>query len=198
MSAKQLIAGTLLLVLAAFVVTGATSGQRHEAQLAAAAPEVGGAVGAVRARASLRNVHGSEIGVAVLLEELSGVRIAVDIHSSLHPGDKGFHIHEVGTCAGPDFESAGDHFNPRGASHGFRNPAGPHAGDLPNLEAESAYGLVDASLTNRYVTLLPAHPNSLFDENGSSLVIHAGPDDFRSQPDGGAGVRVACGVIEPS
>lgn len=158
----------------------------------------GGGPHAMTARAVLIGRGGGQVGIVTISQEGAEVRFGIDIkESALHPGAKGFHIHSVGACEPPDFMSAGDHFNPDGSAHGLGNSAGPHAGDLANLEAEGAYGIVDASLTSSRVTLLPGQPNSLFDADGSSLVVHASYDDYNSQPDGASAERVACGVIEP-
>lgn len=139
------------------------------------------------------NTDGANIGVATLTQEADGVNVAIDV-SGLSKGTHGFHIHEKGMCEPPDFESAGGHFNPTDMKHGFDNPEGPHAGDLPNLEVGED-GKVQESFVNEMVTLKKGEPNSLFREGGTSLVIHADPDDNVSQPSGNSGARIACGVI---
>src|SRR5690625_287546 len=139
------------------------------------------------------NTDGANIGVATLTQEADGVNVAIDV-SGLSKGTHGFHIHEKGMCEPPTFESAGEHFNPTDMAHGFDNPEGPHAGDLPNLEV-SEDGKVQESFVNEMVTLIKDHPNSLLSEGGTSLVIHAEPDDNISQPSGDSGARIACGVI---
>jgi len=111
----------------------------------------------------------------------------------LPPGTKAVHIHDVGQCTPPSFESAGPHFNPTKAQHGLENRKGPHAGDLPNMTVNDT-GQGHLEVTNSRVTL-KAGPTSLFDENGSALVVHEGPDDMRSEPAGNSGARIACGVI---
>ena len=140
------------------------------------------------------NTDGDKIGVATLKQETDGVNIAIDV-AGLSKGTHGFHIHEKGVCELPDFESAGDHFNPTDMKHGFDNPEGPHAGDLPNLEVGED-GKVQESFVNEMVTLKKGEPNSLLREGGTSLVIHADPDDNVSQPSGDSGARIACGVIK--
>ncbi len=139
------------------------------------------------------NAEGEKIGTATLKQERDGVNVAVDV-SGLSKGTHGFHIHEKGMCEPPTFESAGAHFNPTDMKHGFDNPEGPHAGDLPNLEV-SEDGKVQESFVNEMVTLKKGEPNSLLREGGTSLVIHADPDDNVSQPSGNSGARIACGVI---
>lgn len=149
------------------------------------------------ARAVFINEQGTEIGTATLTQEGDAVRIVVDL-AFLQAGQRGFHIHEVGSCEAPDFSSAGAHFNPTNAAHGFDNPDGPHAGDLRNLEVETDDGTARATLTNNMVTLVPGQPNSLLDADGSALVVHAEADDYTSQPAGNSGPRIACGVIVPA
>lgn len=140
------------------------------------------------------NTEGAKIGVATLKQEADGVNIAIDV-AGLSKGTHGFHIHEKGVCEPPDFKSAGEHFNPTNMKHGFENPEGPHAGDLPNLEVGED-GKVQESFVNEMVTLKKGEPNSLLRQDGTALVIHEDPDDNISQPSGDSGARIACGVIE--
>jgi superoxide dismutase, Cu-Zn family len=145
------------------------------------------------ARAQLQDVQGKVVGTAALSEVSGGVRIALQANG-LKPGPHGFHIHTVGKCEPPDFMSAGAHFNPYGRKHGLDNPDGPHAGDFPNLRV-GADGTGSLDTTDRRVTLKDG-PNSLFQPGGTSLIIHADPDDEKTDPAGNSGARVACGVIE--
>jgi Cu-Zn family superoxide dismutase len=147
-----------------------------------------------RAAAPLRNAEGQVLGMAIFTQEAQGVRISVTV-KGLSPGEHGIHIHSVGKCEPPDFLSAGPHFNPTNKKHGLTNPEGPHAGDLPNLVVGEDGSAVYEHITDR-VTLTPGEL-SLFDEDGSSLVIHAGPDDQMTDPAGNSGARVLCGVITP-
>ena len=110
------------------------------------------------------------------------------------PGTHAFHVHTVGTCTAPDFASAGGHFNPAGKQHGKDNPNGHHAGDLPNFEV-NANGEGNISYAVPDLTL-GAGPNSLFHDGGTALVVHAAADDYKTDPTGSAGARIACGVIE--
>ena len=100
--------------------------------------------------------------------------------------------HAVGRCEGPDFASAGSHWNPAGKKHGLNNPAGPHAGDMPNVEV-AANGVLSAT-----VVLAGASMDSLLDADGAALLIHAGADDYMTDPSGNSGARIACAVIHPS
>lgn len=143
----------------------------------------------------LINVDGVGVGVATIGEEADGVHIELEAHH-LHPGVHGFHIHERGLCEAPTFESAGGHFNPTNKEHGFDNPEGPHAGDLENIEVTKD-GTVKVTVINNAVTLKRGEPNSLFHKEGTSLMIHAKPDDYVSQPAGNSGERIVCGVIVP-
>jgi Cu-Zn family superoxide dismutase len=142
--------------------------------------------------AQLRDASGRPVGTAVLLQTNGSVRLVLDV-TGLPPGDKGVHIHAVGRCEPPAFESSGEHFNPTKAQHGSANPRGPHAGDLPNLTVDArGQGHLEATL--RRVSLEKGS-TSLFDADGSSIVIHADRDDLRTDPSGGSGARIACGVI---
>ncbi|HEV8440859.1 MAG TPA: superoxide dismutase family protein [Methylomirabilota bacterium] len=144
------------------------------------------------AGASLKDKDGKDVGAVTLIETKEGVRVAVTGYR-LPPGPHGLHIHAAGLCDPPEFTSAGGHFNPGGKQHGRQNPAGPHAGDLPNLVA-SAGGEGGIDVTTKAVTLGPG-PTSLFGDKGTSIVIHAQPDDDKTDPAGNSGARIACGVI---
>jgi len=150
---------------------------------------------APQARATFINSQGTQIGTANLRQVGDEVVIEVDL-AFLQAGERGFHVHEVGACEAPTFESAGDHFNPTNAQHGLQNPQGPHAGDLENLEVETDDGTARGTRRSSLITLVPGQPNSLLDADGSALVVHANADDYTSQPSGGSGDRIACGVIE--
>lgn len=141
----------------------------------------------------MKNTEAKKIGTVNLEETDAGVRISLDA-SNLPPGTHGFHIHEKASCVGPTFESAGGHFNPTNASHGLDQEAGPHAGDLPNIEVGKD-GTIKEEIIARNVTLKTHKENSLFDSDGSALVIHAKADDNKSQPSGDAGDRIACSEI---
>jgi len=142
----------------------------------------------------LMNEHGRPVAIATLVENPEGgVKITLD-GENLPPGEHGFHIHDRGECTPPDFESAGGHYNPTNSLHGFDDPEGPHAGDLENITVKED-GSVFVELDAPMVSLKRDHENTLFTEEGTSLIIHADPDDYISQPAGNAGERIACGVI---
>ncbi len=146
------------------------------------------------AMAELKDTQGQVVGQATFTSEPSGaVKIQVNVAGLMtEAGDHGIHTHAVGQCT-PDFKAAGGHFNPTNAQHGLNNPQGPHVGDLPNMQL-TADGSGTYEATSDRVTL-GSGANSLFDADGSALVIHAGPDDQVTDPSGNSGDRIACGVI---
>jgi Cu-Zn family superoxide dismutase len=149
--------------------------------------------------AELRDPTGAPVGTARLTADENGT-----IHLVLHvegmtPGQHGVQFHSVGSCQRGDstaFASAGGHHNPLSRKHGLENPDGPHAGDLPNLTV-AANGTGHLDTTTSRATLRPG-PATLFDVDGSSVVVHAGADDQKTDPSGNSGARVACGVIMKS
>ena len=143
--------------------------------------------------ARLFDASGNPVGNVLLSQDGSSLRILLDVNG-LPPGDKAVHIHEVGKCDGPSFESAGAHFNPTRAEHGISNPRGPHAGDLPDVTVNSAVK-VHLEVSAKLVTLDKKAPASLLDADGSAIVIHERADDKRTDPAGDSGARIACGVI---
>jgi superoxide dismutase, Cu-Zn family len=154
----------------------------------AAAPSQGDAQDAT---AELIDTKTTPVGTAQLNQLEQGVQILIAI-SGLPAGEHALHIHETGQCE-PPFESAGDHFNPTDAEHGWDSADGPHAGDLPNIYIGE--GELQVELLTDRVTLADGE-TSLFDDDGSAIVIHQGLDDHHSQPSGDSGDRVACGVIK--
>jgi len=140
---------------------------------------------------TLVNASGQSIGTVRAWQTAGGVSFRVNA-SGLPHGIHGIHVHAVGRCDGPDFTSAGPHWNPAGKHHGLNNPAGPHAGDLPNVEV-AANGVLQAT-----VVLSGASMASLLDSDGAALVLHAAPDDNMTDPSGNSGARIACAVITPN
>jgi len=146
------------------------------------------------ARAAFRGPDKKVIGEATLLQSNEGVLIQATF-TKLPAGRHALHVHETGSCEAPEFKSAGGHFNPQNAKHGLTNPKGPHAGDMPNFTA-SKNGDTAIEIYNDRVTLEQGADNSLLKSGGTALVVHAGGDDYRTDPAGDAGERIACGVIE--
>ena len=140
------------------------------------------------------NAEGNKIGEVGFVETADGVTIDI-LAEGLTPGKKGIHIHETGECMAPDFKSAGNHLNPHSKEHGFENPKGYHLGDLPNIEVDPD-GTVNVSLTLNEITLQPGAENTILDKDGSSIVIHENEDDYKTDPAGDSGARIACAVIQ--
>ena len=113
--------------------------------------------------------------------------------AGLRKGTHGFHVHETGKCEG-DFKRAGGHFGPAGNKHGILVEGGPHAGDMPNIHVPSD-GRLNFEVFAPAVTLDEGAEGSLFDSDGSAIMVHSGVDDYKSQPSGDAGARIACGVV---
>jgi Cu-Zn family superoxide dismutase len=144
------------------------------------------------ASAVLKDATGQEVGTATFEPAAGGLALKVRV-KGLKPGPHGIHVHAEGRCEGPDFATAGGHFNPTGKKHGLQNPMGHHGGDLPNLLV-GADGSGELSATLTGVTLEEG-ADALFHHGGAALVIHAGEDDGKTDPAGGSGPRVACGVV---
>ncbi|MFA6267588.1 MAG: superoxide dismutase family protein [Pseudolabrys sp.] len=145
------------------------------------------------ASAPLKDPQGKEIGSANLTQTPRGVLINLSV-KGLPPGEHAFHVHAVGKCEAP-FTSAGGHFNPDHKKHGLMAAEGAHAGDMPNLHIPQS-GDLTVEVLNAGITLEKDKPNSVYDADGSALIIHAGTDDYKTDPTGEAGGRIACGVIQ--
>lgn len=141
--------------------------------------------------ARMHNPDGESVGTVAFHSSPYGVLLHLRL-AFLPAGAHAFHAHAVGECI-PPFTSAAGHFNPKGSNHGFMDDDGMHAGDMPNIHV-SANGLAHLETFNQNLRL----DEELFDEDGAAIVIHQGPDDYRSDPAGAAGPRIACGVIERS
>ena len=145
-----------------------------------------------QARADIKNAQGKSVGTVFLRETKDGVLMTVNVNG-LPEGLHAVHVHSAGKCEGPAFTSAGPHFNPMNKQHGLKNPAGPHAGDLPDMYVEKngagRYEVLVDSIT------LGSGERSIFDTDGSSVIVHVTADDNMTDPTGNSGDRVACGMI---
>jgi Cu-Zn family superoxide dismutase len=150
----------------------------------------------IRAVAFLLDSAGREVGSVHFTETpgTPGVSFTIRIVRGATPGQHGIHVHSVGKCdAAGAFATAGGHFNPANKHHGLFSPDGPHAGDLEAVTVDE-FGHASFIASSTRVTLSPG-PNSLLDADGSAIVLHALPDDQRTDPSGGSGARIACGVV---
>ena len=139
------------------------------------------------AKADIKNAQGQSIGSATMTETPHGVLLSVNL-TAAPAGPHAFHIHGVGKCEAP-FTSAGGHLNPAGKKHGLKSVEGPHAGDLPNITVPTG-GALTFEVLAAGVTMA-----SVMDADGSAVVLHAGVDDYATDPAGAAGARIACGVV---
>jgi superoxide dismutase, Cu-Zn family len=137
---------------------------------------------------------GQDAGTATLTPDGKGVKVKLNLRN-LPEGEHALHVHQNAKCDGPDFKTAGPHFNPDKKEHGTKNPKGPHAGDMPiNLQV-MADGTDHVSFVSDSISLKKDAPNSVFANGGTAFVIHAKADDMMTDPTGNAGDRIACGVI---
>lgn len=160
--------------------------------LAAAAGPAAAQTAPQTGKAAFKSADGKDVGTAELVQTPAGVLVRLSVND-LPPGEHAFHIHGVGKCE-PPFASAGGHFNPAGRKHGMMAADGPHAGDMPNLHIP-ANGALVVEVLNPAVTLEKGKPNSLFGPDGTALIVHAGKDDYKTDPTGDAGGRIACAVV---
>lgn len=178
----------LAAMLSSIALVGPALAQDKPAGQASSAPQATEVASAV-----MMDSDGQMMGTVALTGSAHGVLVRTDL-TRVAPGVHAFHIHETGKCEGPDFKSAGGHYDPGNREHGFLSPKGQHAGDLPNIFVGPSQTLSNEIFAWQ-VSLDPNAENTLFDTDGSSLVIHAKPDDYRTDPAGDAGNRIACGVI---
>lgn len=148
-------------------------------------------LGVPAARADIRNAGGALMGEALVYQRGSDLNVTLAVNG-LAPGTYGTHIHMVGKCEGPKFTSAGAHWNPMGRQHGTHNSMGPHSGDLPNVVVGSnGRGTVSFTIPAQSYT----GQGGIIDDDGGAIVVHAGPDDYKTDPSGNSGDRIACGVF---
>lgn len=185
---RSFLAATLIFALPACAKSDATS---SSAQAAQATEENAETTTPGQFSAAIVAPDGTALGLVFLNPTPNGVLLSASL-TGLPEGEHAFHIHAKGTCA-PDFGAAGGHFAPNSEPHGFKVDGGPHAGDMPNIYVPASGDIVFETFNPR-VSLFET-PNALFDEDGSAIMIHAGPDDYESQPSGAAGSRIGCGVI---
>lgn len=142
------------------------------------------------AKAPVKDAQGKDVGEVTFEQTKQGVVIKGSLHD-LPPGQHAFHIHEAGKCEAPDFKTAGGHFNPTKKAHGMMSPKGKHVGDLPNLHVGQDGKVQFDTFSQNGLTV-----KSLFDKDGSAVVVHTKEDDYQTDPTGDAGGRIACGVVE--
>jgi superoxide dismutase, Cu-Zn family len=161
---------------------------------AAAAAQTADPKPAKKTTVSLKDAKGNSVGSATIKTSGKGVEVKLDV-KDLPPGEHALHFHQSAQCEAPDFKSAGPHFNPDKKQHGMLNPNGHHNGDMANFTV-TPNGTAKATIKDADVVLgTGSEPNSLFANGGTALMIHAKPDDMKTDPAGNAGDRIACGVI---
>ena len=170
---------TIATIAGAALMAGCTAPEKEARYMA----------GHYKAQAELKTADGTRVGTAVAEEIDGAIRVMVEV-AGVAKGVHGTHVHAVGKCEGPDFASAGPHWNPSSHQHGKDNPLGPHSGDLPNLSVG------DDGRDRTIFTLPQGTYAGLLDEDGAALVVHAGPDDYKTDPSGNSGGRIACGVFQ--
>lgn len=153
-----------------------------------------GTAAQARTRVDLRNAEGRIVARAWLNDTRRGLQVRV-VAAGLQAGPYAVHLHSVGRCEPPAFATAGPHWNPTNRHHGRLNPDGAHLGDLPNLNVvANGDGHIDLTIAG---AALRAGEHPLLDADGTAIVVHADPDDYRTDPSGNSGGRIACGVVAP-
>lgn len=145
----------------------------------------------------METAAGADGGTIWLEQERNDVKVYAKL-KNLNPGNHAIHVHQSPHCDAPEFKTAGAHFNPSSKQHGFQNPQGHHAGDLPINLAVSDAGNVNKNFTTKDITLDPKAPNSVFANGGTSIIVHEKEDDMKTDPSGNSGSRQACGVVDMS
>jgi superoxide dismutase, Cu-Zn family len=176
---------TLLAACTAGDDDAATDTATTDSPAAAAAPDPS-------VTAMMRDASGRDLGTLTLTDAGGGISVSGTLRG-LPPGDHGMHIHMVGRCDPPTFESAGEHWNPTTRQHGTENPQGPHLGDLPNVTVGT-----DSTATVQGTTTggsLRGTTNMLLDADGGAVIIHTSRDDLKTDPSGGSGAPIACGAV---
>lgn len=187
------LSGSIVFAAALLAGTSALAQTSPETPTQAQDASAASAATAPTGKIAMKSADGAELGTIILTQTKAGVILATDL-KGLPEGAHGIHFHAVGKCE-PPFESAGPHYNPTNAKHGFTADGGPHIGDMVNLRV-AAGGTVQAEMLNPFVSLDRQSGNTLFDADGTALVIHATADDYATDPSGNSGARIACGVVE--
>jgi Cu-Zn family superoxide dismutase len=189
-------ADTSAILLVAFALLGCETDRREGADTTRAISAVDTLTAARSgggATAAMKDASGKDLGTVTLSDSSGKIAVTGQL-TGLSRGDHAIHLHTVGKCDPPKFEAAGDHWNPTNREHGVQNPKGPHLGDLPNLTVGQ-----DGSSRVQVTTpggTLRGGANPALDSDGAAVVVHAKPDDYKSQPSGNSGDRIACGVVE--
>ena len=182
-------------ILGALIVGGGVNACTATMDETPAAQGAASAGGGTTAAAELKDKDGASKGRATARAMGDGVHVTAEL-VNVTPGTYAVHVHTTGTCTPPDFTSAGPHWNPESKQHGKDNPAGPHKGDLPNVTiGADGRGTVSQHISGVAMT---GGTNALLDADGAAVVLHAGADDYRTDPTGNAGGRAACGVFSAS
>ena len=147
------------------------------------------------ASAAIKDGSGKDVGTVTFKQVKKGVQVKIEL-KDLPIGAHGVHIHQAASCVGPDFKSAGPHFNPDGKQHGYENGMGHHNGDMPQNVTVQENHRGEASFIVTSISLDKAAANSVFANGGTSVVVHEKADDMKTDPSGNSGNRIACGVIQ--